>query len=323
MKTLPSSEIPRIRASFIIPVRNGEEHIVPALESLIEQSSTEFEVIVVNDQSTDATVARISALGEGRVRVLNTKPGDSGIVSALNAGIAASRGEFLVRMDADDLSTPQRLERQLRYMEKHKKVAICGSWASKFGEANGSMRMPRTDAHIRAHAVFHSPFVHPSVMIRRSMFETLGELYEHGYELAEDYRLWTQLLRLGKGKNLRKKLLQYRVHPKQHSISNLNARKGSLKRIQSDWLNSYGIALPEAQLELHVSIVTDASFLTKHPHRWRYAIQLYWHLNRANFKITRNRISPYWLMVDSLSTLTIQAAFGALVALGFRRVEID
>lgn len=307
--------------SVIVPVHNGETFIAEALNSLSSQSYSNIEIIVINDHSTDQTVSIVESLSDSRISLIDTDHKSRGIVGALNTGLATAKGDFVARMDADDICEPSRIEQQVRYMLKHVEVSVCGSRARKFGSSKGAIRVPVSNDHIRTAAVFHSPFTHPSIMIRKSTLDATGLQYEYGFELAEDYRLWTQLLKIGDGYNFRNKLLRYRVHQNQHSLSDYESRKDSVARIQSAWLKHCGLTYSPNALDLHVSLVTDVTYLARNPSRRQEAFNFYKDLYRENLNAKAQALSLFWLFFEISRILFLQGAFHLAVKLGLRKLH--
>ena len=209
------------RVSVLMPVRNGGSYLDSALNSIRAQSFQEFEFVVVDDGSTDATPSVLArhAAGDARIRVLTA--GGRGIVDALNQGLAAARGALVARMDADDVAEPHRIGRQVAEMEARPDLVLLGSAAVRI-DAQGRTIGPlavETDPERLAEALrSHNPFLHPTVIMRREAVEAAGG-YRRQFTLAEDYELWTRLARLGTLANLPDVLLRLRRHRNQSSHS--------------------------------------------------------------------------------------------------------
>lgn len=183
--------------SVLIPVYNAESTVFAALDSILRQSFQDFEVVVVDDGSTDNTCGAISAVArdDGRVNVLRTA--HQGIIGALNTGLAACSGELIARMDADDISHPARLKSQVELMSARSDVAVCSSLVRIFprqGPLAGLLHYERWLNSLVRHEdivrdiFIESPVAHPSVVVRRRQLLDLGGYLEHGW--AEDYDLW-------------------------------------------------------------------------------------------------------------------------------------
>ena len=191
--------------SVLLPVRDGQDTICAALGSLQKQTLSEFEVIVVDDGSTDNTADKVASLArtDGRIR-LYRRPA-LGIAHALNYGLSQAKGAWIARMDADDESLPERFSAQLDWLDAHRDVAVVGCRVESFrdvGELRDGWRSYEswlnarvTSEQILRDVLIESPLAHPSVMMRREALEAV-----HGYRQfdgPEDYDLWLRLLRAG------------------------------------------------------------------------------------------------------------------------------
>lgn len=185
------------KVSVLIPAYNAESTVESALSSMLRQTLTDFEIVIVNDGSTDSTPAILDCIAraDSRVRVIDTPRG--GIINALNTGIADCRGELIARMDADDISHPRRLELQVALLEEHPEVSVCSSLARMFPRAKllgGLVRYEQwlnslmTGEQIARDIFVESPVAHPSAMVRREELIEVGGYQERGW--AEDYDLW-------------------------------------------------------------------------------------------------------------------------------------
>jgi len=195
--------------SVLLPCRDVEHTVDQALDSLVTQTYGDFEIVAVNDGSTDSTVSRLAAWAgrDSRIRVIDNEP--AGIVTALNTAAAASRCDLLVRMDADDISAPQRLEKQVRLLHEQPTLAGCGAQVRYFPRSvvrDGARRYEawinsvNTTNEIERDLFVECPIPHPTLAIRRHAFEEVGGYRETGW--PEDYdlvlRLWRAGFQLGK-----------------------------------------------------------------------------------------------------------------------------
>ncbi len=187
-----------------MPVRNGEGTVSEAIESCLRQSYTHFEILIVNDHSTDHTsdILHSYAGRDQRVRVMNTQ-GEGGLIKALNLGIVESQGSLIARMDADDIMHPGRLQKQVNHLEGNPEVSVSSSLVKITGETvrDGFKRYESWINRLIDHEEIYrerfieSPVVHPSVMIRRKVLQELRGYQENGW--AEDYDLWLRALQSG------------------------------------------------------------------------------------------------------------------------------
>lgn len=209
------------KISVIMPVRDGARWVGQAVESVLRQTLHAFELIVIDDGSSDATPEILQALGrrDDRIRIVQQKP--EGLVHALNRGLERAKAPLLARLDADDLAAPDRFDRQASRFDSDMSLVLLGSWAAKIddgGRAVGQLR-PETDAHqLRDILMRRNPFIHSSTMTRTSLVRDLGG-YRSAFLGAEDYDLWLRLSEHGTIAILPYALVRYRVHAASTSSS--------------------------------------------------------------------------------------------------------
>jgi glycosyltransferase involved in cell wall biosynthesis len=182
--------------SILMPVYNGGQFLAPAINSILNQSLTDFEFIIINDGSNDNSDAIIRSYlsRDNRIRYVSRE--NTGLINTLNEGLAYCRGRYVARMDADDISLPERLRTQFEFMENNPSILVCGTSVRKIDEKDneiGFLRKPEDFDMVRAYSVFRSPVMHPSSFFR---YENKFS-YDTEYLHAEDYELWTRLLIAG------------------------------------------------------------------------------------------------------------------------------
>jgi glycosyltransferase involved in cell wall biosynthesis len=191
----------------------NDAHFLPeAINSIFTQSFPDFELLIIDDGSTDGTADWLARLTDPRLRVLRN-PSNRGLTFSLNRGLDAARGRYVARMDADDLAEPRRLAAQFAFMEANPDVGIVGSSRTLIDEAGRFIAeacSTEGDLAIRWKCLLGSPFAHPTVMLRRSVLERHGLRYRE-VPRAEDFDLWPRLLAHTRGANLPQPLLQYRL----------------------------------------------------------------------------------------------------------------
>ena len=200
--------------SIVLPVRNGEAYLTTAIASIEAQSFPNWELIIVDDGSTDGTahIVRDWAARDSRIRAL--KNVGRGLVAALNLGMTECRAPFIARMDADDIARPQRIELQLMIMERRRELVALGGQVQrlyKSGTMSARSSYPLGAAACRQHLAISSPLCHPAVMLRADGMMAVGG-YRDAYVHAEDYDLWLRLCEVGEIDNLNDIVLDYRVH---------------------------------------------------------------------------------------------------------------
>ncbi|MEF2243939.1 glycosyltransferase family 2 protein [Paenibacillus sp. IITD108] len=200
-------------ASVIMPVYNGELHLEEAIQSVLNQSYTDFEFIIINDGSTDQSLNIITKykLLDNRIHVISRE--NRGLVFSLNEGIVAAKGKYIIRMDADDICYSNRFEKQIDFLETHRSVSILSSYVTIIGEENGLLEQKLNQPLVHPVKQFLTEwycYCHPAVVMRKNIFKTLT-----GYQsyFAEDLDLWlracNEQMQFGK---LEMPLLYYRVH---------------------------------------------------------------------------------------------------------------
>jgi hypothetical protein len=215
--TGPSAAVPDV--SVVLAVRNGGADLPKAIATMFAQTFANFELIVVDNGSTDGTSGFLKTIEDPRLRILDHA--EPGLAGALNCGIASARGRYIARQDHDDWALPERMERQVRFLDTHPDYALVGTRAEIWVGDTPSHRYhdhPADDAALRFELLFNNPFVHSSVMIRKSALDDVG-IYttDPARQPPEDYELWSRLARRYKVANLPERLTIYREVP--NSIS--------------------------------------------------------------------------------------------------------
>ena len=203
-----------------MPVYNTkEEFLRAAIESILNQTYSDFEFIIVNDGSTNNAEEVILSYKDDRIVYL--KQENQGIVSALNNGWDKANGEFIARMDSDDISFPQRLEKQIKFLEENSEYSLVGSWT----EVIPNKRVIKLPTDIKLMDLLADcTFIHPSIMFRKSDFDKYNLRYTEDAKYAEDYLLYSRAVANLKMTNLQEVLLNYRVYPDNSSSSNRDTR---------------------------------------------------------------------------------------------------
>ena len=198
--------------SVVLPVRDGERFVGDALESILRQTYADLEVVVVDDGSTDGTAEVLGGFRDDRVRVLRQEA--AGLVVALQRGVAEAHAAFIARMDADDVSEPERLERQVELLELRPRAGMVATWVAVIDEQGRELRrhvLPSEHEDLARRLLLRNPFQHGSVLLRRDALEAAGG-YRADYGANEDYDLWRRLARSSELACVPEVLYRYRVH---------------------------------------------------------------------------------------------------------------
>jgi glycosyltransferase involved in cell wall biosynthesis len=225
------------QVSVVMPVYNAEKYVTEALESIIQQTFTDFELIVIDDGSADRSSTIIESYAKKDRRVVVHRQNNSGLIISLNRGCGLARGKYIARMDADDVSLPERFERQLDYLERHPHIGLLGSWIQDIGpngEPGPVWPLPTAPAVIPWFLMFGNCIAHPSVMGRRELIQSLG--YRTEAKHVEDYDLWIRLSVISGVANLPDVLVKYRVLNQSVSSRNLAIQKDQAAKLRVDMM---------------------------------------------------------------------------------------
>lgn len=195
-----------------MPVWNGASHLRESIESILAQTETNFEFLIIDDGSTDDTVEIVSGYKDERVRLIRQE--HEGIVKALNRGVAESRSDWIARMDADDIAYPQRFEKQLALVRDNPEAVLCHTQIRIIGEeryVTNAGRLVRSESLTLLRLCYQSPIIHPTAMFRKDSFIACGGYLEEERH-AEDYGLWGRLVLQGAVVACVTPMLAFRVH---------------------------------------------------------------------------------------------------------------
>jgi glycosyltransferase involved in cell wall biosynthesis len=236
-----------------MPVFNADHGIREAIDSILGQTVADFELLAVNDRSTDASESVINEYARHDERIiLLQNENEKGIVGALNTGLEHARGEYLARMDADDISVPQRFEKQLQFLEEHDDVTVCGSWIELFGTGAGVWRLPETHQDICCAMLFSNAVT--AVMMRKFAFDEGPYRYSQDFNFAEDYELWVRVSERHRLANFPEVLYRYRRHDGTIGSRERTMQPRNTQKVHTRCLTRLGIAPTESESELHAQI---------------------------------------------------------------------
>ncbi len=244
------------RVTVLMPVYNGERYLREAIGSILGQTFGDFELLIVNDGSTDASESIIRSHDDPRIRLV-TNEANLRLTATLNRGLALARGQYLARMDCDDISLPERLGKQVAFLDAHPEVAVVGTWYRTTGEGRERIvRYPKKRGMLRSLLLFASPLAHPTVMLRRELFVRNGFLYDPDFPNVEDYELWSRISVSHDIAVMGEVLLRYRVHQGQVTWMHNEAVLAATARVQLALLRGMGLAPSERQVLIHRALST-------------------------------------------------------------------
>lgn len=221
--------------SVLMPVYNAEQYLKSSIESILKQTFRDFEFLIFNDASTDNSFKIIASYNDTRIVPFNSDK-NKGYVEHLNHGIRIARGQYIARMDADDICAPDRLLKQVEFLNHNPEVGICGtscflirSTGNEGYSVIRELRKEREHEKLVLNLYKENPFIHSSVVLRKNLLVENGLSYDNEYYTAEDYRLWYQVSKLAKLYNLEEPLVYYRLHE-----MNISKTKKQLQSINAN-----------------------------------------------------------------------------------------
>jgi len=266
------------KVTVLMPVYNGERYLREAIDSILSQTFRDFEFLIIDDGSTDSSVKIIQSYRDGRIRFIGNEM-NIGLPSTLNKGIELASGEYIVRMDSDDISLPTRIEKQVRFMDNNPEVGVCGTWIKYIGVPRRPWRssiykFPTKHKDIKSRLLFGSNFCHPSVIMRKSLVERFHLRYDPEHYYTEDYGLWQTCSFCFPLANIPEVLLLYRVHPGSITNSKKTIEFENIQRINRLNFQNLGIGFTPEELLVYRNYPIDfkPEFLIKF-HLWLQRLQ--------------------------------------------------
>ncbi|MDD5433307.1 MAG: glycosyltransferase [Candidatus Pacebacteria bacterium] len=242
------------KISVVMASHNGEEFIKQAIDSVLSQSFADFEFLIVDDGSTDLTGIILNEYKERDQRVkIITNPQCLGLTKSLNIAIGQAQGEFIARMDDDDISMPKRFAVQSELLDKNPQVVLCGTLGfiiNEKGETIAEKNLAISYSEIKNRLLFNNQFIHSSLMIRKSILDQEG-YYNEKFKKAQDYELVLRLGRKCQIVNLPERLIKWRKIPTSISHKNKEQKKFAIK---ARWLAITKYGYPKIQGLLHIII---------------------------------------------------------------------
>lgn len=252
--------------SVLFPCYNVEKYVEESLLSLINQTYQNIEIIAINDCSTDGTKAILEkyAKTDRRIKLYNNEV-NLKLIKTLNKGIELCNGEYIARMDADDISLPERIEKQVKFLEENPGYSVVSTmfYAFRSGSNKKSLyRNPTRFEDLQAELLFKSVICHPASMIRKALFTELNLKFEEAYIHVEDYALWSKALYLTKLANLDEPLLLYRVHENQISTIFDKEQVENKKEVFKIHCEKLGLPTDKYSMDIYASVAECVPFVS-------------------------------------------------------------
>lgn len=225
------------RVTVLMPAYNVEKYIKEAIESMLNQTFSDFILLVLDDCSTDNTAQVVASFDDKRIKYIKHNS-NLGLADNLNRGVELADTEYLARMDGDDISVPTCLEKQIQFLDTHPEIGICSVGFKFFGTKSTQILFPEHYEDIKAEQLFGNSIILP--MFRRTVFIDNGLRYKTSAFPAEDYRMWSEALKVTPAYNFQEVMFYYRMHPSQISTEKRNAqieKSNDVRLYMLDWLS--------------------------------------------------------------------------------------
>ena len=253
--------------SILMPVYNTAPYLKEAMDSILSQTFKDFELIVLNDCSPDNADEILDMYNDPRI-VRYKGERNMGLSNVLNAGMDMARGKYIARMDSDDISLPNRLEVQVKYMEEHPDIDLCSCGMKMFGAKDDIWVRDSDPEKVKVTALLFSPILHASSIWKKESFDKYGLRFRQEMVPAEDYDMWCRALSKGlKLVNLPNVLYRYRIHPSQATTQTEKSRL-KCREIQQEYMkdvlptlsNKNREAFPKKKLPIFIANLKDGYF---------------------------------------------------------------
>lgn len=245
--------------TILMSAYNAGEYIGEAIESMLCQTFTDFEFIIINDASTDNTGEVIAGFNDSRIRYFRNSE-NKGLTKNLNAGLRLAKGEYIARMDADDVSLPNRLEMQVALMDDRPEFGLCGTWYTYFGAVDGKKIETITDPDLlKTSLLVKNQFGHPTVIMRKDVLAAHNLRYDESLWTSQDYNLWLRISLHTKVINLGQSLVKYRLHPGQVINIHKKTSRPFTHKARIKFFREVGLKVSQAEDEaLHKSYFSES-----------------------------------------------------------------
>lgn len=300
--------------SVLLPCYNAEKHLHEAMMSILNQTYTNLEIIAINDCSSDQTGKILSEIADRDSRVkVYTNEENLKLIRTLNKGVDLCTGEYIARMDADDIALPQRIEKEVKFMEEHKDHDIVSSLFLAFHSDNPTKKTlhhnPLKDEELRAYMLFKSGICHPAAMIRKRVFTELELRFELDYLHVEDYALWSKAIYKTKIANIGEPLLLYRVHSHQVSSLNEHLQIENKKKVFKIHCQQLGLPYTDDFLNIYASVAQcvpyeqSIDYIAKCEKFMLMLLEINKEKSFSDMNYLRNMLSIHWLRLCANSQL--------------------
>ena len=238
-----------------MPVYNGAKNLNEAIDSILNQTLTNFEFLIIDDGSTDDSVGIIKSFDSSSIRLVENK-NNVGQSATLNKGLSLAKGKYIARMDQDDISMPERLKKQFEFMENNSDIDVCGSWLQLMGKYDGIVELETDSERIKINLLTNQNLAHPAVMIRKDTLVKYDLNYNPAYSIAQDYDLWVRMFEFCSFANIPEALIKYQMHDNQNSKKMGEQNHAETNNVLMNLLERIGIQPNASDLIIHKKLLT-------------------------------------------------------------------
>jgi len=255
--------------TVIMPAYNAARYLRSSIDSILNQTFSDFILMILNDGSTDDTENVILSYTDKRIQYVKNER-NIGLSATLNKAIDLTQTEYYARLDADDIAVPQRLEWQIAFMNEHPEIGVSGGLFEIFGNENSISKLPLDDSHIKSNLLFASSIPHSAVIIRTELLKknnirfgvpfSYDDGHAHKILELEDYALWHKLKFVTQFANLNKVLIKYRKEGQNLTVQKMDLIRERKKKFHAYYLKELGVSPTEINLQLHsgLSYITQS-----------------------------------------------------------------
>jgi glycosyltransferase involved in cell wall biosynthesis len=255
------------RVTVLMPTYNVAPYVKEAIESVLRQSYVDFELLVIDDCSTDSTLDVVRGIDDPRIRIVQNER-NLGLADNLNRGLSLINTELVARMDGDDIAEPHWLKSEVDYLDAHPDVGICGGGFERFGTLSTVVRMPEKPEEIKVTMLMQCSIIVPT--FRMSLYQDHCQRYRSDAFPAEDYRFWADCLRVTKAYNIQDTLFHYRMHPSQICSSMVTKQKEKVNEVRHYMLDLFGERLTDEDRNYFIGTIIDGEIKERADLRQRY-----------------------------------------------------
>lgn len=242
--------------SVIMSVYNEQKYIKEAIESILNQTISNIEIIVIDDCSSDSTVSIIQGIKDKRIRLYQNEE-NKGLTKNLNYALTLTNGKFIARMDGDDISEVDRFQKQLDFLNKNKDIMLISCQTATFGDQKLINKIDGNPESLRCRMLVRPTLAHPGFMFRAELFHVFGYQYDESFKQGQDYDFAARVSRRFKIGICPYVLLKYRAHTSQVSNKNQSSQFHNADRVRAKLLNELGITFTEKDWNYYHLIVTE------------------------------------------------------------------